>query len=384
MWYLQVAQGSNATTPFVAVETVYIPKSGRAHEVFTWHILNPSDDVVVQKSMSGAAVFKPFGPKTAYFLANQLPQDLANNSALANFVQKARQAQTSFQGGVFLGELRETISLLRSPVKSLRQGINAYLETLKKRSRSIRRAPRARRKSQLKTILSDTWLEYSFGWIPAVADIDAGLTTITDSLVRDWPPRKLVIGFGRDRETYRNGTSIMGTNTTPFIQYANSQTTECFIKYYGMVTIGTNSLGSSRRVGFDLSNFVPTLWELTPYSFLADYFLNIQDIISAATLQRSTVLWMSKTVVCSDEMAVTSPIALIGNGNSNLSKGSFVDAQTGVCYRRKVVSRNPYYGSIVPDLEFSIPGVGKKWLNMAALLSNSRRTSKQINRYLNG
>jgi hypothetical protein len=44
------------------------------------------------------------------------------------------------------------------------------------------------------------------------------------------------------------------------------------------------------------------------------------------------------------------------------------------------VTRAPYIGSLIPSLQFTIPGLGTKWINMGALIAQSRATSRRIAR----
>jgi hypothetical protein len=385
MWKQLISSGNNATTPFQAQETMFYPMSGYADIRYTYSPdPNPGVDVVVSVTTQGTEVIPPWQGKSFYYLINQLSGTKADNEAKANFVKKARAAQTSFQGGVFLGEIRETIGLLRSPVKSLRRGLNAYLAAVKKRSRRIRSTPKSKRKGAAKRIISDTWLEHSFGWVPLIHDIDDGLKTLTDAMVKEWPSSKLVVAYGKDKIKYLDSYAIIGTATTPYLRFETRQFTEVFVKYYGKVSIGSNSVSNLQRIGLDVSNWLPTLWELVPYSFLVDYFTNIGDIVSAASFNRSDVRWINRTEVRSDIQEAHQPSVIAPASTSSISVATRCSASTGVYYKRRVVDRDIYHGDLVPSLEFSIPGIGKRWLNMAALVNNSRRTSKQINRYLNG
>jgi len=82
---------------------------------------------------------------------------LANNLAKAAFLKKLIKSQRTFQGGVFLGELREALHMLRRPAKSLRESINSYHRTAKKRARKELTPKRKNR------AVRDTWLEYQYG-----------------------------------------------------------------------------------------------------------------------------------------------------------------------------------------------------------------------------
>jgi hypothetical protein len=69
-------------------------------------------------------------------------------------------------------------------------------------------------------------------------------------------------------------------------------------------------------------------------------------------------------VVTEDERSLVKPTPVLGNDPS----GGAEYAIGGPCSRtEKTIYREPYYGSLVPDFRFEIPGLSMKWLNLAAL-----------------
>jgi hypothetical protein len=136
--------------------------------------------------------------------------------------------------------------------------------------------------------------------------------------------------------------------------------------YRGQVDLVQPVKATWRYFGLDLSSFVPTVWELIPYSFLVDYFANIDDIISAATLNRSTIRWLAKTEVQILQAEFSSFNLAAFPSNLGSSSG-YVIMPGHAISKRVIVNRAAYTGSLVPTLEFTIPGFGTKWINMAAL-----------------
>jgi hypothetical protein len=70
------------------------------------------------------------------------------------------------------------------------------------------------------------------------------------------------------------------------------------VRYKGSVTISTEATkwDNAALFGFTPSEFIPTAWELLPWSFLIDYFTNIGDILSSAVTQTAPVNFVNKTV----------------------------------------------------------------------------------------
>lgn len=295
----------------------------------------------------------------------------ADNKAKTKFISRAREVQTSFQGGVFIGELGETLRMLKSPVKTLRNGLSSYLGTLKKRRRQVRRSSPKKRLSVARNILADTWLEYSFGWKPLLSDIDDILDTIAKarSSVRErWRP---INASGVDERFSSSTQSVFSNSLIVDISVNVNRYAKQQVTYRGCVNVEFPAQQVSKHLGNFTEDFVPTVWELIPYSFLVDYFTNIGDIVSAATYARSHLRWVNRTEVSFLESEIMgSPIVTPNtSGFLNISaKCSPIREHR----TRKSFSRASYGGSLVPILVLEVPGWGNKWLNMAALLAGQR------------
>jgi hypothetical protein len=152
-------------------------------------------------------------------------------------------------------------------------------------------------------IVAGTWLEVSFGWKPLVKDTQDLAETIARftlpdqrrTRVRAFVPGLLgseINGFASD---FAGSTAVgamvdFRTETTGGIQFI------CGLRTDGSGP--TNQLDRLRSLsGITLENFVPTIWELLPFSFLVDYFVNVGDILNAAFTQTTGVTWKMKTRV---------------------------------------------------------------------------------------
>lgn len=292
---------------------------------------------------------------------------LADNRALEQYVNRVRSLQTTFQGGVFLGELGRVISMVKSPAKSLRRGMDLYLGALKKRRPKV---PSRVSKDTKRRIMSDTWLEYSFGWIPLINDIEDGIKTINNSHYYRRHDLKSVRAEGTDK-TVKHIDGTLGTATPPYFEGTFQVKRERTVKYYGVVDAGSNAVTNFRRIGLDLSNFVPTAWELLPWSFLVDYFSNIGTIVSAASLAQSSLRWTMRLDIETETTEFTGWYPKLNASAHFIYKVEQYYPGRSVTTVR-TINRFPFLGGLVPSLEFSIPGFGTKWLNMAALSMTSR------------
>lgn len=312
-------------------------------------------------------------------LSNVLALDevVANRKALTQFVNKVRSTQTSVQGAIVAGEAVKTVRLLKSPVTALRKGLHGYVDRIRRFGNTRRSTSRSR--SELQSAISETWLENSFGLQPLLNDIDDGVKTIADALYAGDPMKAVVTGYGEETSPVVGGWTLV-SHGEPQLFARPVEKSIVRVRYLGSVRQGSYAVTNPQRTGFDLSNWGPTAWELLPYSFLADYFSNVGDIINAATLSSSSLRWIMKTTI--KEIGTTYSNRK-GTGDSDhdlytIRYGYILPGSTSV-YRRHV-RREPYSGSLVPPLEFSIPTSASKWLNMTALFLAGRKAQKLFSR----
>lgn len=327
--------------------------------------------------------------------AQNLSEVFANNMALTKFIKNAREAQSSFSGGVFLGELRETLRAIRNPADSLRRGLHDYLDTVKKRSRERRYIKRRQldkktRESLLNRMISGTWLEYSFGWAPLMRDVRSGAEALARRNLKLEKSTKVVRGSGKsisESVSWNPSAGYGGSGANDHTRSRRVDAAVVQVFYTGAVRIRLQGEGQS----FDMENFgmmpkdfLPTVWELVPWSFLVDYFTNVGDIISAYSFGSSNFVWKQKTVRRSIERTVdtfyypdASWLATFIQPEY-LNTFKYVFTPDSYTFRHKHVIRDVHTGSLVPTLEFSVPGFGRKWGNITALGLAHKRTIRAL------
>lgn len=288
---------------------------------------------------------------------------VADAKAKQYFLQNAIAAQRNFMGGVALGELRETLRMIRNPARAISSSTRDYLRAVKKRRKST--LPKHR-----KRLLQDSWLEYSFGWIPLLNDIQNGLKALNtfhdvqlQRIVGTWSDKSVVLGSLFNRSSGRG-----------LLHYYHRQATEreAVVIYRGAVrSQASNPIKSEiTKWGFDPRDFIPTAWELVPYSFLVDYFSNIGDVIEGWSWQDLGVSWCNRTVVQEKTQKILEmypDAAYLATKSSLISGHSFSPQRTAVSY--KTFTRSRYTGGFIPDVTFQLPGIGSlKWVNIGALI----------------
>jgi hypothetical protein len=280
--------------------------------------------------------------------------------ALSRYVKNAQGILNAFQGLTFLGELNEVLRQIKNPAKTLRKRVQTHIHKTRKKVRGMRAGSAKRHR-----VVSDTWLEAVFGWQPLIGDIDSGMDALTrwyDPAVRLIP----VVGKASDdsKEWHITNTPTYGPLHLEIPQWDFHHDK---VRYRGRVRWDpASSQDSWRYYGLSWRDVLPTAWELIPYSFAVDYFTNIGDIVSAWSAGRSYIAWTDRT-------RYRRTIRRTINGtfkfwDSNYKVGTHFVQPESVHFTSFRWDRGQYFGSLVPDFTWEIPGVGsKKWLNLAAL-----------------
>lgn len=299
--------------------------------------------------------------------------------AATQFYARARAAQTQLQAGVIAGEAVQTIRGVLSTVRTIRNGMFGYLDNLRGYlfTRGRRRRLREHSKKELTQYAADQWLSASLGWRPLLSDLDASmkyLATDTEILSETVPVK------GESTVVAQNRSGVISGQGVRYRTIVEERAT---CTYRGKVSRNVSGFAlfgdaMSARAGLDPSNWLPTWWELIPYSFIVDYFSNAQEVISSYAFNQQSVMWVNRTIrreikTYAGPLAPASGLP-VGTETEILSPGTMTWTRTSVDRKGG--------DSGLPQLDFKldIPGMssvrdGMKWLNMAALIAKSREVS---------
>jgi hypothetical protein len=223
------------------------------------------------------------------------------NRALSKILKRIRDDQQHFSGLTFLGEFREAASMIRRPASALRAGISSYLNGIvSNKARWMRGAKRKNHRKVINDAVAGSWLEYSFGWQPLISDVKAG----AEAIARFQNDVRLsrVSGYDEAQDTFAYGPSVLFDSdwgeTLTLSSPLDSTTKSCRFVAGLDCRPKVLSQGVDRLLelsGFQLKEFIPTAWELVPWSFMVDYLTNIGDILEAGVTDTSNVIWTSRT-----------------------------------------------------------------------------------------
>lgn len=355
-WRSIIRIGGNATTNMHGVTGITL-EGGTGLVEASYVSKNPSvNSPHIWKILTGDLVFLSPSNFSSWLI---LDYAAARDRSLVDLYSNMAAVEASFKGMVFTGELRESLRMIKSPARSLRRGIGDYLDSLKKRI--PRRAPRRRKRE----ILADTWLEYAYGWSPLVNDIDSAIAAFYRS---QWvrPVFEMVRGLGYETRTSAGADNVSGLGVQ-FVQ-KTTRSEILSVKSYGMYHSQGRGASNSHHSGWTPSEFIPTLWELIPYSFLVDYFTNIGDIISSWSYRWIGLAWAAQTthhqiLVEPAGNVILTPLQPVLNYSIRYRNSIVPWRATKTQFNR--VASIPL---TIPTLEFEVPGARSlKWLNLLAL-----------------
>lgn len=386
-WRRQVSRAQNATT-MLDGSKMTLEHDGACHYLIAYQNrpFQPPANQVTYREKVGDICDLPAPDSPAGISINA-----ANDKALSRLIKKAREAQTTFQGGVALGELAETLRMIRNPAKAFRRGLDDYMEAVKKRlSRRRQGYPRnlsrSKRNARDNAIIANSWLEYSFGWTPLLSDVDSAAKALAQRQHE----------FRRETQEVRAYEKVE-SYSMPFYnffaeglmdyEWRGQLIAVAEVTYYGAVKreVVNDRAVSTQIFGFRPKDVLPTIWEVIPYSFLVDYFTNIGDIVSAFSFHMSNFAWLARTErrtyvyeIRDQRFKYAEALAWVKTNNRILQNASNVNNTWK--WTRSLVHRAPYSGSLIPDLTFEIPGSSTKWMNLGALGFNHRKLLSFIHR----
>lgn len=355
-WRQRIANGSDCTTGL----------TGRRRG----HVISRGGDVAHYNS---GKIFQRFtgdlaaAENTATIIDPGTATDsTANARAKSAFLKHYITARNDWRGGNFLAEIRETLHALRHPIKSLYDRTWTFAGRIGKLKKVHKRDPFVLRKH-----LADAWLGYAFGIRPLVSDINDATTAFNNIGSHEGKhDTHRVSGFGRNtlvtKDTIGGQAFGIGGATATSTVFDRFIKTDNTVRYTAAIvaTCGTGRQ-DLQRIGLDVFDIAPALWEATWLSFLVDYFANVGEMFDSWRLWDANVNWCKVTVRNSTTNNITNlhvvphpttPFYTFAIGGN---PGFYALSQ----YVTRASTSIPH-----PDFTFKMPGFpDMRWLNVTAL-----------------
>jgi hypothetical protein len=355
-WKQMVAAHQNAGTPMIGRKTVieFVPCRMSATAFTNSQCLPQHRFKVVANGVIG-------GVPALSNLGSPISSTSAANDAAGAWYGSIRNAMSTFKGSVAAAEATDARRMMYDRASKMLYMIPAFQRRLNYRWLRSRT-----KRGKLKT-LSNSWLELQFGWLPLASDIKSAV----EALNNPTPMTKRVRGFGDSGKQDAPVFTGYDLYTLVTAQYTIKRTSQVSVRYLGEVQCRTNPLGSRLQdFGLGVREFVPTLWEVLPWSFAVDYFTNVSEILTALSYASVKVNWVNQTIRQtstweSQGYFVPSP------GSTYFRPSMGVNTPSSFKLTRTDVARQPVGQVPIPSLSFQLPS-WKQALNLAALAVSKR------------
>lgn len=294
-FHARKAAGEIINNPFLKSTDTF-----KVDSTSVWSIITSCipGSVRTQKVNSGTVVPGMFSSALAF----PGDGDISNAILLAGTRAAAGVQRPDMQLLVDLAEAKKTIRMLTNPFENLYRII--------KDTRNSTRYSKWRKKrvrtggvSNLSAFLSSEWLRYRYGIMPLVYSANGALAS--------------TLAISSPRLTSRAGSDVSSGGEVLIEDFTNTWNSSFGYrrKIYGSshtsVRTGIlyeHALDARTRLGLNVWDLPSTGWELIPFSFVADWFVNLGDAFMAAKPRLGVnylAQWTSVKTVRSSRLAVT-------------------------------------------------------------------------------
>lgn len=212
-----------------------------------------------------------------------LPENIGYN--LTDLITAAKASAIAnmdppdFQFAEDVGEIRQTLRLLRDPLRSVRDLSREFKRSSRKNMRkSYSRNKKGKTKAERQAeAVASTWLGYRFGFRPLISSISNLYVALSDQKIRFL--RNTARGF----ENYEHSDSqAVSTSASSYNwNFQNEMRSNVSVRA-GILYENPSVLDDWRqKFGFRNQDLVRTAWDLFPYSFMIDRVVNVGDGITA-------------------------------------------------------------------------------------------------------
>jgi hypothetical protein len=187
--------------------------------------------------------------------------------------------------GIALAQIGQTVSMLAKPLNAVAASYRLLTRMLSTgnavimwngiprflRAKSV--VPLRQRTTQLMRKAADNWLEYSYGLLPTVRDVQDSAEAIDDML----KPYKRIRFAKAGKKTTTKVVSTIGfglPSTNFYLKYRKTEETtiKYTCKYYYRYDVPESP---GHVLGLDLASAPTVVWDIIPWSFVVDWFIDI-------------------------------------------------------------------------------------------------------------
>ena len=289
----------------------------------------------------------------------------ADYKARERLLEKYLDIRKKWRGGNFIAEFAETVHMFKHPVTSI------FGETVKF-ARSMRELEKRSFRNQrrgLKKAASGLWLSWAFGVKPLFDDISDASKALDNLNAGGVGRGEIPIsGSATIKELVYLLPAQLTSGQSPLNGYTSCdkrQETSAKVRYHGRLKARPESFATiADNFGIALGDLPAAVWEATPWSFLVDYFINVQAIIDSWQYAQADFGWLIRGVKNTTTNTNTAWYQTRFDRGLRL-RVSVPQSALGAHFKERVsLPTFPY-----PMFRFKIPNIeSKKWINVAALV----------------
>lgn len=225
--------------------------------------------------------------------------------ALSKIYKKLESEMSHLNSPAVLAEFLDVLRQFGRPLQSIVDLTHRHHNRLELARRGLSGST-AFKRIKWQEVVASTYLEWSFGLSPLLQDA----TSLAEA-VRRWQDEATEDIF---REL-RSKIASRGMDTSGDVQSYNEVPSQCNFRFAITTSRKTEAraqyvvglqgdvradFGSNDRLlqllGFNHANWVPAVYEAVPWSWLLDYFTNVQEILQAGAVSTARVKWIVKTL----------------------------------------------------------------------------------------
>lgn len=269
----------------------------------------------------------------------------------------ANSKQAVFDVTTNLGELPQTAQMIGNSVNR----VFHFADRAARRARRFRKNP-----LEMLRAFSGYWLEYRYGWRPAISTIQ-DLISAMDNKVQQGD---FIVGKSSTETTLDDDVTATWSQDGGTGTGNETHQLEGTRRYRGFAYAQVNSNGI--RWGYDP---ILTTWELIPYSFVVDWFINVGTWLQAVSPASGADIRGSGCSV-RDTYTMTQAFNLSWSGGSGggAHSGTFGTVSTEVAVQR--YTRFPHSGGSLPVWNIRLTPV--RILDLSALIAQRILGVKRI------
>lgn len=185
-------------------------------------------------------------------ISDQAMKDAITEVSTRCLANRGKADQSLFED---LAQINQTLALIRHPLKSVYSFITKH-------------GARAKLMSA-----AEAWLTYRYGVMPLVRDVTGIVAGLEKKIGKR---RKTTRAFAKLREI--STSTVNGGDAVCRIIIGKQMSDECSFR---AMSLDEYVASVASNIGFETKDLITLPWELIPYSFVADWFVNIGDYLNA-------------------------------------------------------------------------------------------------------